>query len=747
VSDPAIPDVPEPPLLAEFAARPPKRVPPLLALAAGLMLVLVVSVTLAASGRGPFAGNLAYRIGEVIGGAVIWPLIAVGLFSIGRRFRNNYSRVIILLVVWSLGLLGQLGELGTQRRQSEVAMRRPAGRAEVTAPAEAEDTDGAGEVEVTLPGASAAPVEYDFSAGSDQRLAKLIEHAQEETYHAVVAAYRARCAAQPADAVLALERVKFIERFADSEDFSIESAAGDLKAAVDYLTKYFPTAPGTVLYQLRNFTSAGFEARANSSADLVGSWPAPDRAQFFLLRARAANAKHDNAQTLIYATSSFAADATTDAGLLLAKAAHSAKKDPECLRALQNPVFDTAEPWIKKQKMELLFDLGETKAAVALFEELQAAKPAVVRDEETANHLAGAGRIAAARTLFTQIPVNRWNGDQLARARFEFELKYGTAGQADTAYRTLRAAGLRADPLLRHRLELFRKHPAVDWSAADLGGAIMLVLVLAIVALMPLGLLGPVHYWSLRRARRGRTGAWPGALWGLREAWVLLGMLIFAELLEIWLLQPGLVRSWWGANRPEPVMEKRDLLSGQWILWATLVATLLVLVWRARAWRLIGAGQWGVGKAIGVALGAALVLRLALGICIVVWPEGFRPELASLSPQTRDLCVELLTKFGPAGLIAIVAIFVPVFEEFMFRGVLLQAFARHLSFGWANAVQALLFASVHESLLLVPFFFSFGFVSGIMARRSGGLLASIVMHAANNLVVCVALLVTRHAAG
>jgi hypothetical protein len=94
-------------------------------------------------------------------------------------------------------------------------------------------------------------------------------------------------------------------------------------------------------------------------------------------------------------------------------------------------------------------------------------------------------------------------------------------------------------------------------------------------------------------------------------------------------------------------------------------------------------------------------------------------------------------------LILVVAGFVPLVEELLFRGVLLEALAKHIPFWWANVGQALLFASVHENYRLLPFFLAFGVVCGVLARRSQALLAPMAVHSLNNLTVCFVLMATN----
>ena len=68
-------------------------------------------------------------------------------------------------------------------------------------------------------------------------------------------------------------------------------------------------------------------------------------------------------------------------------------------------------------------------------------------------------------------------------------------------------------------------------------------------------------------------------------------------------------------------------------------------------------------------------------------------------------------------------------------GVMLESVTRYLTFPVANAFQALLFASLHEGLVLFPFYLALGLLAGLLAQRSGGLAAPILLHAVNNLLV------------
>ena len=87
----------------------------------------------------------------------------------------------------------------------------------------------------------------------------------------------------------------------------------------------------------------------------------------------------------------------------------------------------------------------------------------------------------------------------------------------------------------------------------------------------------------------------------------------------------------------------------------------------------------------------------------------------------------------------LIALLTPLVEEFIFRGVLLQGFAQHITYRWANVLQALIFASLHDNLIALPLLFAFGLVAGILTRKAGGLLPAVVLHVFFNITAIIAI--------
>jgi membrane protease YdiL (CAAX protease family) len=76
---------------------------------------------------------------------------------------------------------------------------------------------------------------------------------------------------------------------------------------------------------------------------------------------------------------------------------------------------------------------------------------------------------------------------------------------------------------------------------------------------------------------------------------------------------------------------------------------------------------------------------------------------------------------------------IPVMEEFVFRGVMLRTTARYYALWIAVILQAAIFMVWHEDTSGYPFIFVLALAAAWLARKSGGLLAPITLHATNNL--------------
>jgi len=131
---------------------------------------------------------------------------------------------------------------------------------------------------------------------------------------------------------------------------------------------------------------------------------------------------------------------------------------------------------------------------------------------------------------------------------------------------------------------------------------------------------------------------------------------------------------------------------------------------------------WGLA---GFAAALPLVWTLSL-LSLVLVGGGTHPAIPIFinSDSTLDRVLLLGT----------ICLLAPIFEEFLFRGFLLNRFNKMLGVYSGTALSALVFAAIHLSLGSFLPLMGLGVILAIIARHSGSLWASVVTHALWNLM-------------
>jgi membrane protease YdiL (CAAX protease family) len=173
-----------------------------------------------------------------------------------------------------------------------------------------------------------------------------------------------------------------------------------------------------------------------------------------------------------------------------------------------------------------------------------------------------------------------------------------------------------------------------------------------------------------------------------------------------------------------------DLVLGKYLL-LSLVAALVLTVplMIGRSLREVLLGRWSILKHVLVGLGCGIGLKI-LAVIIGVTTQ----EPASLGSDTTRAIQGANELFGLGIALLLVAGITPIVEELVFRGVLLQSFRGKVSFWFSAVLTSLAFTLMHEEWKDMPFLFLFAMVAALLVRRSGGLLAPIVLHSVNNAI-------------
>jgi membrane protease YdiL (CAAX protease family) len=378
----------------------------------------------------------------------------------------------------------------------------------------------------------------------------------------------------------------------------------------------------------------------------------------------------------------------------------------------------------------LLLRAGAPAAAAELLQQQEAGSPDRDMRLLRAAALGEAGDTAQARQLFDEtlaqhehVPIRD------LRRHVKFELAHGDATQATAAYQRLRDAGFEADPFARYRMELAARHPLSPWQWRDATGVLLMLLVLAGAALLPSVVVAGVHYRSLARRARGIEPQ--AGRWGLGHVWYVLAAFLAGGALATYLFAYDVFASLFSDDSAfngtplDPRAAARLLLAE-----SVIVAVLVLPLLRGTDLRTLLLGKARLLPTIGW----ALLVLLGVRVLSIAYARlfGAFDGTAALGDVTTFSIQAVQSRYGGLAAFGIVAVLVPLVEEFVFRGVVLQGLARHIRFGWAALVQAAVFAVMHESLSALPIIFLLGLAAAWLVRRTGGLLAPILLHSMNN---------------
>ena len=563
-------------------------------------------------------------------------------------------------------------------------------------------------------------------------------------FESLRAVYDRQIEQQPWDVIALLQRCRFMSDFAASYEIA-EFATEIGEQAQDCMTQVeqkFPGHPETQLQRLQadRFTGQLMQQGEEllSDARVNETWSNGQLARLYTLLAHTADGEGDAAQALKYSLLALERDDESDVRLIAATHLLDRGNRERALEILRAPIESADESdngWALTRKMDLLVRAGAPQDAVELYPGLREKR--FYSHTDAANTLLAAGASDLAREELAKAVDNGGYSTADEGARFRLEFKHGTAQAAFAAYQSWRDLGWEVDPFGINRAALLARDASLPLQPRDLIGVLAFLgacLLIALISALP---IIAVHYRGLMvRARAGEP--YPQSDWPLRWAWLALSAFFIASLLSLYFT--GTLdldisgESFWDFD-PTPEQLGRSALAGSLLATAAMLAFAVARRRALSPW----SAQWSIGKCLAVATAIAVALRVPLLIAWAVKPESVQ-ALAPDNPLWQAM-LSVTEHYGMAAALWTLAVAAPVTEEFLFRGILYRAFASHLRPLWANVCQAALFSAMHlESVKGTILLFVLGMTLGTLTRRSGGLLAAMVLHSIFNLIAALIIL-------
>jgi membrane protease YdiL (CAAX protease family) len=562
--------------------------------------------------------------------------------------------------------------------------------------------------------------------GSHLGYIEQLEHAREAEHARLLARYDAHVAAHPGDVIAAIERCRFVE---SAESEAEPAPPGDCGAE---LARRFPGDPEVALYRAESLDHEGVIA-LEGEVGRSDRWSASQRARLLERVALAYFERGRVDEAFERARRAAALGDPRALGRVLAEGWRRAGERERAIAALLEHA-DAIQGWEFAPRVETLLELGASAEALALIERARSRSEVWIDPVLRGRAYEAAGRLDEAREQYLAAGEFPWFREAAERRLFELALTRGSASEAREAYLQLRES--RGDALARRRLSLARAFPSSPWDARDLKALLALGALLGALASAPLLWVLPLHYVGLRRGRADAVDLDGERRYGPWHLWYAGAVLALAQFTALYVfLYPDLERWLLGQVEPAPARDPSALI-GYGLTVGGICALGALLPLRRADWRRVFACRWGLLRtALSCALALA-ALRATAYLCAELGAAGAASSSASI---TGDFLRALGERYGTAALLAYAVLLIPLCEEILFRDMMLGAASRLVGFGAASLFQAVLFALLHDSLALAPFYLGVGLVCAELRRGSGGLCAPLIVHAANNALAIAAI--------
>lgn len=554
--------------------------------------------------------------------------------------------------------------------------------------------------------------------------ARQVQEHKAAAYREVLTAFDAAMQSASGDASIAVARCRFIGQFTDDEYGEwIESAPDDFESCRQSLDSRWAREPVAQLFALEQLW--GEEAAKQGEKLLIKAdgWPAPLRRELLTKVSEAQEQQGKSARAGELAVMAVRLGEPSRAAAAVNYLA-SRQRYAEATRLLAEAP-PAVQAWHARQRIEATFALPDRMAGLKELRRYDGSDLSIDAAVAARAYLR-AGDVEGARKLLEGKPGVTASTQQ---ARFDVALAADDIGAAARLVDLTDTDDFSAN-LTRFATLLMRSPQALVSAPSMLVGASISLVMLIAFAMVPGLLFVPVHYRSLIRRAKGAPAV---ALFdgvGLRKAWYAAAIVLCVPLVVGMMVEPSATTMILGG---ETVPEAAALF--RVMLWGT-VAGLLCVIPALRGvdlQRLIGdraalRASWRVLFAWVCLVGVGVVLALWHSHTGGAGETMQTKAMSALATSGRDA-------YGPVLTLFLVAILVPVFEELIYRGLILGGLSRHISFGWANVFQSALFALSHDDPPRLPFYFAMGLLSGWLVKRTGALGPAIALHVLNNAIV------------
>ncbi len=551
----------------------------------------------------------------------------------------------------------------------------------------------------------------------------------------------------PNDVKIHIEKCKFLQGAQYNEVQEINPNQGAADSCCAALIKAYPDHPEVLIfqttYQWGDELKEVFASAESSIEKNPKAWSDQNLGMLYKSMSEQHFSDEEFKEAYLYLQKAISKAEEYKFTLDHARILLSLKKEAEALKVLLSMKDTTEQLWILSQKASMLLELKAYKEALELYNKINKIDSSYNNKENIANILEEVGQIDLARNCLVSDTGMEWRKETSIRNLLIHDLKYESGDKCIESYNKYRDLGFLKDPLGIYRLKIFFSHPLQPLSFRDVLAILLFIVAILLLVLIPSIWILPVYFIGHKWNFLSRAKAFDSE-WGLKSFWFISFGYLFASFVTFFAEPEALNAFFSSSNYAVELNQEKSGLSNM-IFILTFALFGFAALYKINL-KVLLSSEWSIKKSILTSIGIMFIFKIITGIYIGIGAKFFGvsiDDIASISQiffTSREEIEALIAFSGKGTAFLLICLLVPLYEEIIFRGVILGSCQQYTNFHMANFIQAILFAAIHMNLFLFPVFLLFGIITGILRKKSGGLLGGIVFHIINNILAISVLL-------
>ncbi len=569
---------------------------------------------------------------------------------------------------------------------------------------------------------------------------KQLASAKDQNYTKILADYDAFIVRNPGNITAQIERCKFLgNAYWDAyEDYNLKYE--ETEECIAALYEKYPLHPGVLIYRAEQlYGEERMAALLKAEETIKEDKSAWSSAQLAIVYEMLGDAQGENDDfALAYFLKAEGERDRLDLSLSIANIYQRQGKPTLAKEVLMRGLAKDTAKWVLNQKANLLLKLDEPAKALELFNDITEKDSTFIDKSEMATVMEDLSNYKLAREFLVKDTVQEWNKVGKLQKLFNHDLEHSKPEVALQSYRTLQKLDSNDDFFGIKRLKIAFEAPLLSWNASELIHFFFFLLSIVLLFFIPYLWVLPLHsLGALLRKTALKITPKLNFNWSTKHFWLISFLYLFAQYITVVVFDYETTINYYfdiGDSFMTEEEEDSQKLATTMLFYVAIMSVVTLAVLKRNVLKHLYHSNLSLLRMFSLGIGFVIfngVLLRFLGGFIDL-SEG--DAIGVLLSAKREI-IAILSGYGFAIAVIAMAVVVPIYEEVIFRGVILGSVEKQVGFVAANIFQATLFALIHYDLKLFVFYFSFGIITGYFANRSQGLLTGIILHAVNNFLV------------